>query len=437
MKFLPKRFAEAHFVRTLLHPPFFFFILSVMFTQMAINMMNVVCIFLVYYLTSSNFLVSVLILTFLIPQILLSFVGGVIADLRNKKIILFYGNLLRAVFFMLLFFNHTSVPLIYFVSFCVSIITQFYIPAETPMIPKLSRKSDLTIANSIFGIALFGSILVGYILAGPAINALGRSQVFVFISTLFVFAAFFIFLIPVKFFQAAHLIESVAQVKYSVIHELKRTYELIRYKSKAAGPFVLLTFSQVIILVLANMIPGYASTIIEVKAEDLSLLIFGPAALGMMISSFMVGGVWKKTKKDYLMTAGLIASGIVLCLFPLTSKIVTRQIVYSLNAYLPRLFDITAIHFAVFLAFIAGFANALIFIPGQTLIHERIPENYRSKVFGLLFGMIGLFSLVPILLTGGLADILGVGRVLAIIGIVIITVGIFRLSAFKKLIKGL
>jgi MFS family permease len=436
MKFLPKDLSDIHFISTLFHPPFFFFILSVMLTQLAINMMNVVCIFLVYHLTSSNLLVSILILTFLIPQIFLSFIGGVIADLRNKKDILFYGNIFRAGLFMLLFINHTSVPLIYLVSFFVSIITQFYIPAETPMIPKLVKKSHLTIANSIFGIALFGSILVGYIFAGPAIETMGRGYVFMLMSAIFVLASFFIFFIPKQYFHTKpHEIDSVKEVKYSIIQELRRTVHILRHKTKAAGPFLLLAFSQVIILVLANMIPGYASTIVEIEAEKLSLLLFGPAALGMMVSSFMVGGALKKFPKERLMTIGLIASGIVLCLFPLTSKIVTRQIVYSLNAYLPRIFDITAIHFAVFLAFIAGYANALIFIPGQTLLHERVPESYRSKVFGLLFGMVGLFSLVPILLTGVLADIMGVGRVLAIIGIAIIAIGILRIRKFSRLFK--
>lgn len=436
MKFLPKGFTNSNFLRVFLHPPFFLFILSVMLTQMAINMMNVVCILLVYHLTSSNLLVSILILTFLIPQIFLSFIGGVIADSKNKKTILFYGNLIRAVLFMILFINHSSVVLIYVVSFFVSIITQFYIPAETPLIPKLVKKSQLTVANSIFGIALFGSILFGYILAGPAINYLGRSNVFMFISVLFIFASFFIFLIPASFFNIfVHKLESVSQVKYSIVHELKRTLNILRNKSKAFGPFMLLAFSQVIILVLANMIPGYASTIVEVKAEDLSLLLFGPAALGMMVSSFLVGGAFKNVSKQKLMTNGLILSGIVLCLFPLTSKIVTRQIVYSLNDYLPRIFDITAVHFAVFLSFIAGFANALIFVPGQTLLHEKVPEEFRSKVFGLLFGMVGVFSLVPILLTGVLADTIGVGRVLAIIGTVIIILGILRASRILSFIK--
>jgi len=438
MKFLPKGLQDSHFLGTLFHPPFLLFILSVMLTQMAINMMNVVCIFLVYDLTKSNLLVSILILTFLVPQIFLSFVGGVIADLKNKKTILFYGNLLRAILFMVLFINHTSLSVVYIVTFFISIITQFYIPAETPMIPKLSKKSQLTIANSIFGIALFGSILIGYILAGPAINALGRGNVFMLMSFLFVLSSFFIVLIPARYFHIEpNELDSIREVKLSIRQELKRTYEMLRHKTDAAGPFLLLAFSQVIILVLANMIPGYASTIIEIKAEELSLLLFGPAALGMMVSSFMVGGLLKNIHKDRLMTIGLIVSGIVLCLFPLTSKIVTRQIVYSLNDYLPRIFDITAIHFAVFLAFVAGFANALIFIPGQTLLHERIPESYRSKVFGLLFGMVGLFSLVPILMTGVLADILGVGRVLGIIGIGIVALGILRIRKIYSFIKAL
>lgn len=433
MDILYSKIKSSQLLRLVSIPSYRSFILSVSFSQMAINMTNVVAIFLVYYLTSSNFLVSLLVLSFMLPQIVFSFIGGVVADIKGKKNILFYGNIFRAIIFVLLFFYTKSLGFIYIASFLVSIISQFYITAETPMIPKLVKKNLLISANSIFGVSLFGSILIGYVIAGPLIKFLGRENIFLFIAALFLGAAYFIHKIPNVLFASTHIQseDNLPAISYSIIKEFQKTYSVLINTAKVIGPFLLLTFSQVIVLMLATIVPGYANSILEVQAEDLSLLLFGPASLGMMISSLLIGGIWNKKNRQSLMTTGLLISGIVLCLFPVTSRIATRQIVHTLNFYLPHILDITPIHFAITLSFLAGFSNALIFVPSHTIIQEKIPEDFRAKVYGLIFGMVGLLSLVPILITGGLADIVGVGKVLFIVGSFII------FFSFSRIILGL
>lgn len=389
--------------------------------------MNIVFIFQIFYLTKSNFLVSILILTFIIPQIFLSFIGGIIADLRDKKKILFYGNVLRAFLFLPLVLYPSSVPLILIISFIVSIVTQLYIPAETPMVPKLVQKKDLLSANALFSMAIFGTILLGYIVAGPLLDLLGKANIFLFLSMLFMIASFFIAIIPNNLFHIAHTAElHIRKVKYSITSELQRTYRILSTTGKVIGPFLFLIASQVIVLVLATVIPGYANSILQVRAEELSIIVFGPASLGMMISAFLIGRYFKRFGKERLITYGLFVSGLIMCLFPFTTKIVARDIFLTLNIYLPSLVEVTPVHFAVVLSFLAGFSNAFIFIPSQTIIQEEIPEEFRSKVYGLLFGMIGAFSLLPVIITGGLADIIGVGSVLFILGVIIIVTAFVR-----------
>jgi len=430
---------KSDLVQLLIHKNYLYFILSVVFSQVAINMMNVVFIFLVFDIQSSNFLVSLLILTFIIPQITLSFIGGVVADLKDKKFILGYGNIIRAFSMLILLMYPKSVILIYIVSLIVSIVTQFYIPAESPMIPRLVPGKLLTAANSLFGIALFGSILIGYIVAGPVITSVGKTYVFPFMSVLFLVAAVFIALIPKRFFAPVHKnpIDTYKEVKSSVIHELFNTYKMLYTTRGVLASLLLISSSQIIVLVLATIVPGYAKTILEVPSEDLSIILFTPAAMGMIVSSLLIASMFRNSKKNTLMTVGLFLSAIVFCLFPATSKLMTRQIVLLINSLLPAMFDITKIHFAIFLSFIAGFANALIFVPSQTIIQERIPENFRSKVYGLLFAVVGVFSLLPVLLTGGIADLFGVGTVLFVIGVFIALVGTIRLSVVNTVLKKL
>ena len=429
------RFTSHEFVELFSDKPYVYFSLSVLFSQIAFNMLSVVLIFLVFFLTSSNFSVSVLVLTILLPQILLSFVGGVVADRFDKRVILIGGNLLRAVALILLFINNKSVVLVYLVSIITSSITQFYVPAETPLIPALVKKNHLIAANSIFGIGLFGSILVGYVLAGPAITTLGRSFVFLTLSILFACAAVFAFFIPKQIGKKREIAESIGiSVKHSIRHEFKDSVYLLKNSAGLTGAFFLLVFSQVIILVLATLVPGYAKSILQVPAEDLSVILFAPAALGMIVSALFISIIFKNKSKGALMTTGVIISGASLFLFPLTSKILTRGFIIFINTLLPANMQIDTYHIVLVLAFLAGFANALIFVPSQALIQEAIPESFRSKIYGLLFALIGVFSLFPIIISGTVADILGVGTVLVLLGIIVLVIGIVRLE-FKKLIE--
>ncbi|OGH17992.1 MAG: hypothetical protein A2868_03600, partial [Candidatus Levybacteria bacterium RIFCSPHIGHO2_01_FULL_40_15b] len=417
MKTILSKFSSNQIISLLLDPSYLPFALSVFFSQIAFNMLTVVLIFLVFYLTSSNFSVSILLFCILIPQIILSFIGGIVADISNRRRILILGNLLRAVALLVLFFNLKSVLVVYLVALIISVISQFYVPAESPLIPSLVDKEKLVAANSIFGMGLFGSILMGYVLAGPAVNTLGRAPVFILLAFIFLLAAIFAFLIPSKKIKQISEKARASDLKKSIGEELRESSSILVKYREVGDAFFLLIFSQIIIFIIATLIPGYAKTILEIPAEDLSIILFAPAAFGMVVSAILIGSFFAKSRKKNLINYGIFLSGLVLLLLPFTSRIIGRDIVHFLNLFLPRLVELNVFNFVLLLAFFAGFANALIFIPSQALIQGTVPQDFRSKIYGLLFALIGVFSLVPVLIAGGVADLLGVGAVLAIIGI--------------------
>lgn len=409
MKTIFAKLAQNQILELLSTPTYLSFVLSVFFSQIAFNMLTVVLIFLIFYLTSSNFAVALLLFTILVPQITLSFLGGVMADQGDKKMILIFGNFLRALALIVLFFNWHSRILVYIVAFVISSITQFYVPAEAPLIPTLVARDKLVAANSIFGISLFGSVLIGYVLAGPFISALGRSNVFLLLAGIFVLAG----VCAIFILQKKTAVASI-QAKKSIGEEFKNSLSLLAKTRRVVDAFFLLIFSQIIIFILATLIPGYAKNILQVPAEDISLILFAPAALGMVVAGLLMGSISSRISSFKLTNIGIYTSGCVLLLLPFTSRILSRGIITS------------ASDFVLVLAIAAGVANALIFIPSQAAIQEIIPEDFRSKIYGLLFTLIGLFSLLPIMIAGGVADVVGVGAVLFVLGVLIIILGIVR-----------
>jgi len=431
MEKIVRRLASNHIAQLLSYPPYLYFSLSVFSSQVAFNMLNIVLIFLVFYLTSSSFAVALLLFTTLIPQILISFFGGVIADYANKKVILVIGNFLRAMVLLLLFVSFKNLYVVYFVTLIVSVITQFYVPAEAPLIPSLAEKDKLVAANSIFGISLFGSILIGYVVAGPAINVLGRANVFLLLSFVFLLATIFAALIPQeKISRQMQKIDS-QYIRRSLKSEFRESYNLLKKTKEISNAFFLLIFSQVVVFILATLIPGYAKSILQVPAESLSIILFAPAALGMVISAILIGSVFTKTSKNKLTSTGIFISGACLMLLPFTSRILSGNLIHLINLVLPSALELNVLNFVLLIAFFAGFANALIFVPSQAIIQEVVPENFRSKIYGMLFALIGLFSLIPIIIAGGVADVVGVGSVLFIIGVLIVLAGLIRQNAIS------
>ena len=113
-------------------------------------------------------------------------------------------------------------------------------------------------------------------------------------------------------------------------------------------------------------------------------------------------------------------------ILPYGSKIAARDIVITLNEYLPHILNITSFHLVTVIAFLLGFSNAFVFVPSNTILQEKTADEVRGKVYGVLNTIVGIFSLLPLLIVGGLSDILGVTTVLVGIGICLLGLGVLR-----------
>jgi MFS family permease len=71
--------------------------------------------------------------------------------------------------------------------------------------------------------------------------------------------------------------------------------------------------------------------------------------------------------------------------------------------------------------------NGLISIAAQTLLQENTTDETRGKVFGALNMMVNIAATLPILFAGILADLIGVTRVITVLGILML---IFAIGQF-------
>ncbi len=418
-------------LKTLAIRPFFFLVLAEIFSQIAVNMFNFVIIIVVFTISSSNTAVAGAILSFTIPQLLFGLLAGVYVDRWNKKKVLYASNFLRAFLVLILVLFHSNLILIYTLTFLISLVSQFFIPAETPMIPIVVKKELLLPANAIFGMVIYSSIFIAYAISGPLLILLGSRFTFALLGFSFLLAAFFATFIKVETIRQRRLMD-IERFKISLGDEIRAVLEFFKKARIIYQALFLLTLAQILVLVLAAIGPGYAQQIVKIKVEQFPLFFVTPAVIGAAISAVVLGSYFHKHRKSSLTKIGIFLLGLSVLLLPYGSKVESRGFVQTLNTYLPHALDINILHIMVVLAFFMGIANSLIFVPSNTILQEETSEEFRGKVYGALNTMVGLFSLLPILMVGGLADLFGIKWVLTGIGLIIISIGILIWALDRK-----
>lgn len=413
-------------LKTLKIRSFSYLIISEFFSQFSMNLFNFALLIVVFSIANSSTAVSGVVISFTIPSLLFGILAGVMVDRLNKKKVLILTNLLRAAIVLPLFFFHTNLFIIYLATFGVSMVTQFFIPAETPIIPVLVRKELLLSANALFGLGIYASIFLAYALSGPILFVLGQRNIFISLGILFIIAGFFATLIKVSKQTVMPIKISENLQSLSFKEEIKNVIEIISKKKVLYHALFSLALSQVLIFVLAVIGPSYAEQVLKIKIESFPILFVTPAVIGVALGAFIIGGYLHKKSKSNLTKIGLFLLGISILLLPYGSKVEAREIVQLINLYLPHVLKINVLHIMVFLAFILGFATAFIFVPANTILQEETSDESRGKVYGVLNSLIGVTSIVPVLLVGGLADIIGVKSVITIIGLVVLGIAFLR-----------
>lgn len=397
-------------------------------SQIGFNMMNFILIIVAFKLTNSNAAVSLLVLSFTLPAVFFGILAGVYVDRWNKKSVLFATNIIRALLLIPLAFLHSNLLIIYLLSFSMAVVSQFFIPAETPMIPLVVRKTLLLSANAFFGMGIYGSILIAYALSGPSLIFFGQTNVFIVLALLFFLAAFAIVLIKTPRNKKRTKEVEINNLKFNLSNEIRTAFNLMAKTKEVYHSLFLLTLSQVLILIFAVIGPGFAHQVLGIGVEEFPLVLVTPAALGMVIGAIIIGNFFHNASRAKMANIGVMLGGLSILFLPYGSKVASREIIQTINTYLPHIFIIDILHIMIFLAFVMGFANALIFVPSNTLLQEKTSDEIRGKVYGALNSLVGISSFLPIIIIGELADVFGVARVLTGIGISLILLSVLRVT---------
>src|SRR5512136_1972583 len=153
--------------------------------------------FYTYNLTGSALASGGMFIVSTLPRLVLGSVAGVFVDRWDRKQTMVIADLLRVFLTLMLFLVRSRdwLWLIYASAFFESVVSQFFNPAKSAVIPLLVDEKDLLAANSLNGLSDALTRLVGSALGGMLLSWLGFSFVIFFDAGSFLFSAIMILLI--------------------------------------------------------------------------------------------------------------------------------------------------------------------------------------------------------------------------------------------------
>lgn len=405
--------------------------------QLSYNSLNFALIIWVFKLTDSNTAVSALLFAIYLPAVIFGLFSGVLVDLIDrKKIIMVIDFFLSLAFFSLIYLKH-SYPAILVIAFFVNTLGQFYAPAEASAIPLVVKRTQLITANSLFSATLYSSFLLGFALAGPLISHLGINFVFGFggilLSLAFLCSLVFPSIKTKPDSQGKKLLLDLREGNYREVknvgaYEIVRTLRLIRGKLPVSSSIMILAGVQVVIGVLAVLLPSFLEKSLQIKATDASYVLVIPLGLGIVTGGIVLGKFGQKLMRRKLVAKGIISGGLLFFLIG-AAPIITPAIRYFRHPrplpffYQPSLSSVVTIG-----SFLLGIAMVSILVPTQTVLQENTPDKDRGKVYSVLGVAMSGLSLIPVLISGVLADIFGSTPIFIGLGIIIMSVGLFGLK---------
>lgn len=397
-----------------------------MMSQFAVNMLLFVLGLRVYETTGSNTAVSILFLAYGIPAVAFAMIAGVVVDHLDKRSVLTISNILRGILAASLFLFPDDIIAIYVLAFLNAMVTQFYVPAEAPLIPRLVPNAFLVSANSLFTFTYFSSMAVGFILAGPLLRMFGPHLSFGVIAALFGVAAIGSFRVPVQQEKTKELSRLLRYTPFSLIarifRELADGFRAVSKSRSLADALMLLCSTQVIIAILGTLGPGFADKVLEIDIHDASVVILAPAVLGIILGSLWVGTYGLRYNTKRMISTGVFSAGVFLILISLLLRVDTTPALHWLFN------QSVIIPLAFLLFFLLGVSNSFLDVPANSTLQREADGDMRGRIYGILTAAVGGIGVLPVVAGGILADVLGVGRVLFLLGIVILVYGVVRLK---------
>jgi MFS family permease len=330
-------------------------------------------------------------------------------------------NALRGVAVLPLLLAGTSLTTAYLVNFLVASVTMFFVPAESATIPGIVRKRDLLVANSLFTFTFNGSFLLGFIILAPiAVSLYGFEFLWSVIAAMFGISSVLCATLPPSPppQKAAHLISAeLAERAFTETRQgISEAFHYLRATPLITWAMIYIALTYTLIAVAGALAPGFVREVLKLGERNVVVLV-APAGVGVVLGLGLLNVVGARISRANAIGTGLLVVGLALLALAAArpfAEVFASRLGGVLGEALPFFVGMISVT-----AFFFGLAYAFITVPAMTLLQEHLRDDIRGRVFGVLNVLVSIFSFLPLIFVGPLADVWGVAPVFVLAAVVV------------------
>lgn len=341
--------------------------------------------------------VAMVLVAFMAPFAVVSPIAGVFVDRWSVKRTMVTSDLLRGVLVLALVFVR-DVNTMYAILFTMSVVSSFFIPAQSVAVRTLAPMAGLMAVNGLMSQAQQGSQIVAPSVAGELVELVGANSCFLFDSFSFFFSAALVMTLTIDRKPAPAAVGGAR----AVVSSMRDGFRFI---------FTHSTISFVILSMTAGM--------------------FAMRCFGALLSVY-VRDVLRSTSGAFGVLNTLIGVGMIVGTQMLTrfARHVPQQnlVVYGLGGMGFAVF-VTAI-FGTMGGTVAGMLGlglcaAAIFITATTLLQQETPQDLLGRVMSCLMSLMAGSQVVAMFVAGPVAEKAGIRNLYFGSAVMLLGIGLF------------
>jgi MFS transporter, DHA1 family, staphyloferrin A biosynthesis exporter len=393
-------------------PAYRIYFLAVLGQFASLSMSTATSPLLVYRLTGSSALLGTTSLAYAVPMIIMSLLGGAIADRFQKKNIIMFGLIALAlvplavglciVTGLLSKEREGSWLILAGSSFFTGIISGAMLPARQAIIPELVKREQTMNAVALNMIGMNVLSLIGPAAAGFLIDGVGFAFVYFSMAALNIYGAIMIIFIP-------HT-SPLGNRSESIVYQIKTGFKYILKDRIILLILLFTTLAVIMVMPYQQLLPIYVDDILKVGAKGMGILL-SVSGIGALVGSITLASLPNKNRGILLLSSGLVSSAALL-IFAFS-----HSWVLSLGC----------------MAFL-GIGQTLRGTVGGALAQSYTEPVYMGRVMSIMMMQWGLMSLCTFF-AGMLAEVLPVQVVIGGLAGILCLVTLYLMLAAPKIRK--
>lgn len=378
----------------------------------AMNMQQITGSLLIYRLTGSAAILGAMAFVHAIPMLILSLLGGVIADRVRKKYVMLIGQAVFAVVSLGIALTLTlgylsperagSWWILVVSSLLQGGIMGLMMPSRQALIPEIVSEKDLMNAISLNMLGMNALQILAPVLAGFLIDAWGFQAGYYTMTGMYLVSTVFFAVLPLTGKIVSHGVSALADIKEGLNYVRRDTIIL---------PILLFSlFTVILSMPYMMLMPIFTEDILKVGATGMGVLM-SVAGAGAVIGSLALASLPNK-KRGLMMLASSLLLGIALTGFSFSNS-------WPL---------------ALGLIVVVGLGQAVRMTLSNTLLQYYVNEKYMGRVMSLFLMQFGLASFGAFA-AGMLTSVIGVQWAVGGFAIVLVLLSILALVFVPRLRK--